>query len=175
MLVLTPDDCLYNIHRGSELPLELTDADGLDGTLQPTALSQRYLYGSAVDEILAVEDAAGDLLWGLADHEGTIRDIVDSTGTVVNHRTYDTFGNITAETAPATDFPQAFTGRPLDADTGLYNYRARWYDPTVGRFVSEDRSGSHGSDANLYRYAGNSPVIYVDPWGFRVGRRRCWG
>ncbi len=45
-------------------------------------MSQRYLYGNAVDEILAVEDAAGDVLWGLADHEGTIRDLVDSSSVV---------------------------------------------------------------------------------------------
>jgi len=102
---------------------------------------------------------------GLADHEGTIRDIVDSTGTVQEHRQYDTFGQIVSPANPTADFPQAFTGWPFDADTGLYNYRARWYDPAVGRFVSEDPSGFDGGDANLYRYAGNSPVIYVDPSG----------
>ncbi len=159
----TPDEYRYNIHRGSELALELTDADGLDGSGQSPALSQRYLYGSAVDEILAVEDAAGDVLWGLADHEGTIRDLVDSTVTRVEHRKYDSFGQITSPAPLTADFPFAFTGRPFDADTGLYNYRARWYDPAVGRFVSLDPSGFGGGDANLYRYAGNSPLVNVDP------------
>ena len=86
MLALTPDEFFYNIQRGSDLVLELTDADGLEGSGPSPALSQRNLYGSAVDEILAVEDAAGDVLWGLADHEGTIRDIVDSLGAVQEHR-----------------------------------------------------------------------------------------
>jgi RHS repeat-associated protein len=161
----SPDDWSYNIHRGDELALELTDADGLDGAGYSPELSQRYLYGSAVDEILAVEDAVDDVLWGLADHEGTIRDIVDSTGTVQEHRQYDTFGQIVSPANPTADFPQAFTGRPLDTDTGLYDYRARWYDPAVGRFVSEDPSGFAGGDANLYRYAGNSPLVNVDPSG----------
>ena len=145
--------------------MELTDADGLEGSGYSPELSQRYLYGSAVDEILAVEDAAGDVLWGLGDHERTIHDLVDSTGTVQEHRQYDTFGQIVSPANPTADFPQAFTGRPFDTDTSLYNYRARWYDPAVGRFVSEDPSGFVGGDANLYRYAGNSPLVNVDPSG----------
>jgi len=161
----TPEEYFYNIHRGDELALELTDADGLEGSGYSPELSQRYLYGSAVDEILAVEDAAGDVLWGLGDHERTIHDLVDSTGTVQEHRQYDTFGQIVSPANPTADFPQAFTGRPFDTDTSLYNYRARWYDPAVGRFVSEDPSGFVGGDANLYRYAGNSPLVNVDPSG----------
>ena len=107
------------IGQVDELTREVTDADGLDGSGYSPELSQRYLYGSTVDEILAVEDSAGDVLWGLADHEATIRDLVDSTGTVQEHRQYDTFGQITSPATPTPDFPFPFTGRPLDADTGV--------------------------------------------------------
>ncbi|GAG28854.1 unnamed protein product, partial [marine sediment metagenome] len=130
-------------------------------------LAHRYLYGPAVDQILAVEDGSGDILWGLAGHQGTIRDVVeyDGQGAVLDtHVQYDAFGGFTGATLPSVDFLFAFTGRPVDLETGLYDYRARWYDPEVGRFLTEDPAGL-SADANLYRYAGNSPVIYVDPSG----------
>jgi len=63
------------------------------------------------------------------------------------------------------DFLFAYTGRPLDPDTGLYDYRARWYDAQVGRFVSEDPLGFAAGDMNTYRYVGNSPLDYTDPTG----------
>jgi len=59
----------------------------------------------------------------------------------------------------------AYTVRPLDAETGLYDYRARWYDAEVGRFVSEDPLGFAAGDMNTYRYVGNSPLDYTDPSG----------
>jgi RHS repeat-associated protein len=57
-----------------------------------------------------------------------------------------------------------FTARELDSETGLIYLRNRYYDPTTARFVSEDPSG-HRAGVNLYRYAGNSPVNYTDPFG----------
>ncbi|MGB8688108.1 MAG: RHS repeat-associated core domain-containing protein, partial [Microcoleus sp.] len=57
------------------------------------------------------------------------------------------------------------TGRELDSETGNYYYNSRYYDPQVGRFISEDTIGFGGGDANLYRYVGNSPTNYTDPSG----------
>jgi len=48
-----------------------------------------------------------------------------------------------------------FTGREYDSETGLYFYRARYYDPAIGRFISEDPIGFQGGDLNLYAYIGN--------------------
>jgi RHS repeat-associated protein len=56
-------------------------------------------------------------------------------------------------------------GRELDRETGLYYYRARYYDPKVGRFISEDPIGFSAGDTNLYRYVGNNPTNYTDPTG----------
>ncbi len=155
----------YQVHRGDELALEFRDQDGLDGGAHDPDLAHRHLYGAAVDQVLAVENAADDVLWGLADHQGTIRDVVrhDGQSTVlVNHVEYDSFGNPVDGTAPIADFLFAFTGRPVDPETGLYDYRARWYDPEVGRFLSEDPAGLD-ADANLYRYCGNSTVKRAKP------------
>ncbi|HVT29148.1 MAG TPA: RHS repeat-associated core domain-containing protein [Lacipirellulaceae bacterium] len=64
-------------------------------------------------------------------------------------------------------FDEAFgyTGRWFDTATGLQNNLNRWYDPQTGRFLSEDPTGFAGGDANLYRYAGNSPTNATDPTG----------
>jgi RHS repeat-associated protein len=59
----------------------------------------------------------------------------------------------------------AFTGREWDPETGLYYYRARYYDPKIGRFISDDPIGLAGGDVNLYAYVGNRPLNLSDPFG----------
>ncbi len=61
-----------------------------------------------------------------------------------------------------------FTGRELE-ETGLYYYRARFYMPDLGRFISKDPIGFAGGDTNLYSYVGQNPVNFVDPSGLIVG------
>ena len=138
-------------------------------------LTHRYLWGPAVDQILADEAVTslatpGDVLWPLPDHLGTVRDLAeydDSTGvtTVTNHRTYDAFGRVVSETNAAIDHLFGFTGRALDESTGLQNNLNRWYDAGVGRWISQDPIGFEGGDANIYRYVGNGPTHATDPTG----------
>jgi RHS repeat-associated protein len=148
--------------RGNPL-LDFVDDDGPSGPHAPT-LAMRYLTGPAVDQVFAQEDASGRVSWLLADHLGTVRDLVDNSGTVVNHITYDSYGNVLAQTHPEIATRFLFTGREFDPETGLYYYRARYYDPKAGRFISMDpirfRAG-----ANLYRYVGNAPHLFTDPQG----------
>jgi RHS repeat-associated protein len=61
--------------------------------------------------------------------------------------------------------PFGFTARERDAESGLMFYRARYYDPKLGRFISEDPIGFEAGDLNLYRYVFNSPVLATDPTG----------
>jgi RHS repeat-associated protein len=153
--------------------LTLTDSDGLDSGDDP-AVTHRYLYGSATDMLLAVDAADGSTVyWALADHQGTVRDVLSAAGTLIEHRLFDSYGNLT-EATDAADNPVdpsalaiifTYTGRTWDNDAGLLNYRARWYDPTVGRFLSEDPTGFNAGDVNLHRYVGNSPTNLVDPSG----------
>jgi RHS repeat-associated protein len=78
--------------------------------------------------------------------------------------TYDSFGKLTASSGSLVNSFQ-YTARESDTETGLYYYRARYYDPTAGRFVSEDPIGFYGGDTNLYRYVWNSPTRFADPIG----------
>jgi RHS repeat-associated protein len=134
------------------------------------SLTNRYLHGPAVDQILADENAIGDVLWPLADNQGTVRDVAEhdaltDTTSIVKHLTYSAFGAITHDTAPTLTFLYAYTGREWDADAQLFYYRARWYDPHTGRFLSRDPLGFAAGDANDLRYVGNSPANFTDPSG----------
>jgi len=131
-------------------------------------LIHRYNHGPGVDEILSDQTANGTVNWALTDHQGTMRDIVSDAGVVLNHIEYDSFGIVTAESNPAVGMLFGFTGRERDTETGLQYNRARYYDPSVGRFISQDPSGFRGNDANLYRYAYNSPLIFLDPTGLQA-------
>jgi RHS repeat-associated protein len=127
--------------------------------------THRYLYGMETDQILADESAGGSVLWPLTDNLGTVRDLVDSNGVIQNRIGYDSFGKVRSQTNSSVGFRLGFTGRELDSETGNYYYNSRYYDPQVGRFISEDTIGFGGGDVNLYRYVGNSPTNYTDPSG----------
>jgi RHS repeat-associated protein len=66
--------------------------------------------------------------------------------------------------------PSPLTPHPCDAELGLYNYRAREYDPGAGRFLGEDPIGFGAGDANLYRYTGNGPTNATDALGLQAGK-----
>jgi len=65
-----------------------------------------------------------------------------------------------------------FTGREYDAESGLYYYRARMYNPAIGRFMQTDPVG-YGDGLNWYAYCGNNPLMFVDPWGL-CGQQSDW-
>ncbi|WP_310484914.1 polymorphic toxin-type HINT domain-containing protein, partial [Chamaesiphon sp. VAR_48_metabat_403] len=66
---------------------------------------------------------------------------------------------------PSVKFRYGYTGREQDKETGYYYYRARYYDPANGRFISVDPAGFGAGDTNLYRYVGNRSTMYTDPSG----------
>ena len=114
------------------------------------------------------------------DHQGSIVALTDSAGAVVESFTYDKhYGTIINHTKTIeTNNLYAYTGREFDTDE-LYYYRARYYDPQIQRFISEDPIGFASSDFNFYRYVENSPVNFVDPtglcsvWEWIVSPRDC--
>jgi RHS repeat-associated protein len=124
-----------------------------------------YLNGPGIDNKLRLTDsrlAATGPLYFLQDHLGSTTALTNSQGVAVSQISYDSFGNPTSS-ANLTRY--TYTGREFDSDTGLYYYRARWYDPKVGRFISEDPIGFGGGDVNIYAYAANNPANQSDPTG----------
>jgi RHS repeat-associated protein len=126
--------------------------------------THRYLYGTQVDQVLADETATATN-WFLADNQGTVKDVVDSNGTVIDHINYDSFGKVQSQSNAGYDLRFGYTGREQDGETGLDYYRARYYDASVGRFISEDPLGFEARDGNLTRYVLNNPVNGTDPSG----------
>jgi len=92
--------------------------------------------------------------------------MTDASQNVVNNYSYDAFGNIANQTEAITQ-PFKYVGQygVMAEPNGFYYMKARYYDPTVGRFISEDPKGFGGGDANLMTYVGNNPVTGVDPSG----------
>ena len=89
--------------------------------------------------------------------------LFNTTGSATHAYHYSPYGEAHSSSEP-THNPLRFAARELDAQTGLYYVRARWYDPFLGRFISEDPIGFAGG-INQYAYALNDPVNLSDPTG----------
>ena len=128
-----------------------------------TTTQAQYVHGPGIDEPLA-RVSGGQSVYYHADGLGSIVALSDSSQAVVQRYAYDTFGMVTSSNL---EFENAYTytGREWDKEIGLYYYRARYYDPMEGRFVSKDPIGFAGGDMNLYRYVQNNPINAVDPTG----------
>jgi RHS repeat-associated protein len=115
-----------------------------------------------VDEVFQRSDAAGPMSF-LTDALGSTVALTDSTGVSQAQYSYDPFGNTSPGGAGSTN-SFAYTGRELDA-AGLYFYRARYYNPSLQRFISEDPAQLQGGSSNFYAYAADAPTQFKDPSG----------
>lgn len=125
-------------------------------------ITARYTHNLTIDDPLGLEKG-GKLYAYHKDTLGSIRAITDSTQAIINTYSYDSFGNMT-QTGTLSQ-PYAYAGRELDKETGLYYYRARYYDPSIGRFIQRDPISFAGGDVNLYGYVQNNPINWIDPDG----------
>jgi RHS repeat-associated protein len=143
----------------------LHDGDEIVAELMGGTVTADVLRGPRIDEALSRSDAAGSLTI-VADGLGSAVALIDASGVVRTQYTYESFGSSSA-TGMASANPTQFTGREDDG-TGLYYYRARYYSPSLQRFISEDPTDFGGGDANLYAYVFNSPTNGTDPTGQAV-------
>lgn len=137
------------------------DGDDILEERLSTGSTIRYLHGPGIDRPLASVDGAGTISYYLADHLGSIVQTTNSSAVVTLTRQYDAYGN---QISGSTASGYAFTGREWDAETGLYYYRARYYDATLGRFLSPDPAGLLGG-VNPFVYVQNRPSVLDDPFG----------
>lgn len=100
----------------------------------------------------------------IEDHLGTPQEMVDSLGMLVWRSRCNAHGGKDFELGKDISCPFRFQGQYYDAESGLHYNMFRYYDPDIGRFISQDPIGLLGGN-NLYQYAPN-PIAWIDPWGW---------
>jgi RHS repeat-associated protein len=127
------------------------------------SVQTRFFYYPGVDQPYAMKTRAGAVYYYVRDEQGSVVGMVDAAGGVANRYRYNPWGEaVLVQEAVAN--PLRYGAREYDAETGLYFNRARYYDPSLGRFASEDPLGLEGG-VNKYAYVGNDPVDFLDPTG----------
>ena len=154
---------------GSATTSELWDTNGglpqlaLERDASNTVL-RSYIYGN---ERVSM-NSSGSAHYYLYDTQGSVANVTAAPGTTDWTYSYDPFGATRTQThndptAPAN--PMQYSGEMLDTTSGLYNLRARQYDATTGRFLSQDPLANADQTAGTYIYANDNPNIYNDPAG----------
>jgi RHS repeat-associated protein len=136
------------------------DGNDIVAEIGGAAVGATYLRSLAIDEPFVRQSATTEYYH--TDALGSALALSDQAGTVQTTYRYDPFGNTTM-TGSSTNLFQ-YTGRENDG-TGLYYYRARYYSPSLQRFLSEDPIGLAGGQLNLYGYVSNNPTTFTDATG----------
>jgi len=172
---------LYSGNQMIECYEDIPD-NGVGGT--PTT----YIYGPGTDNVIcSCISSANNPRFYFQDPLGSVIMLTDTySNSILQYYSYDAWGNVTVYDKNWTvqNYPDSrflFTGRDFDEETGLYHYRARAYDPTIGRFLQPDPIDFYGEDLDMYRYVWNAPTNYRDPSGLLLtdgsndpGNREAW-
>ncbi|MEW5743936.1 MAG: C1 family peptidase [Nitrospirota bacterium] len=138
----------------------LAEADGNN------VITRYYLHGMGLIAMVEPSAPADRVYCYHFDAIGSTVGMTDESQTMVNRYAYDEFGTV-ANQQETVYQPFTFVGQfgVMTEPNGYYYMRARYYDPQVGRFISEDPIGFDGGDINLYQYVGANPVNFTDPSG----------
>ncbi len=159
-------DTTFYIYDGEKPIIEIPSTGGLAGW---------NIYGKGIDEIAERGAYGADNAWHWLfcqqDGNGNVTHLTIATAAVEKYR-YDAFGKPTfynrwGDAISGTAFSNRFlfTGREYAPRFSIYEYRARAYNPKLGRFMSEDPKGFDAGDYNLFRYVHNDPLDLTDPMG----------
>jgi RHS repeat-associated protein len=147
------------VYRGGVVGFE-TDSGG--------TITLKYTWGPAADDLLAIEDNAGGHYYVVQDKLHSVRGLVRRDGTWIRSLSYLSYGGLgTDSSVGGPSLRYRWTGREYDSETGLYFFRARYYDPSVRRFVQEDPIG-YGGGGNVYAYGNGGPLEGRDPGGMEM-------
>jgi len=147
---------LRYIYSGSQLIAEVDSSN-------PTHAADIYRYYPGVDNPQSVKAVSGTYFYLSAIGTLGVAAVIDSTGKIKNRYRYNPWGGLEDSVETVSNVLK-FAGREYDPETHLYYNRARYYDPQLARFISEDPIGQNGG-ANQYAYAANNPIGSSDPSG----------
>ena len=134
----------------------------IEETSNGGAAVARYVQGLKIDQPLAMSRGGATSYYD-ADAPGSITSLSDASGALAQTYAFDSFGVQTGSSGSLTN-PFRYTAREFDNETTLYYYRARYYNPQIGRFLNEDPTSFRGG-INFYTYVRNGPITYTDPRG----------
>jgi len=127
-------------------------------------LLSRFIPGLGLDAHF-IDITGSDNVYLHTDRIGSVIAETNASGAVLNKFTYSPFG----ETSSISASNFGYTGQRYDSEIGLYNYKARYYSPSIGRFLQPDPLGYAAGDLNLYSYVGNDGLNSADPMGLEPG------
>jgi RHS repeat-associated protein len=155
---------LYQVAGATTTRFAYDGADVIAEYNASNALQRRFVHGPGTDEPLVWYEGAGttDRRFLHADERGSIVTVSNGSGSVTNVNRYDEYG----KPAPTNVGRFQYTGQKWIGEIGLYDYKARMYHPTLGRFLQSDPIG-YGAGMNMYAYVGGDPVNLVDPTGLK--------
>jgi RHS repeat-associated protein len=161
------DPFARRIYKSSSSGTSIFAYDG-DNLVEKTNSSgtavARYEDTQNIDEPLAMLRGGATSFYH-ADGLGSVTSLSNTAGSLAQTYQFDSFGKQTAASGSLTN-PFQYTAREFDSETSLYYYRARYYDPTNGRFISEDPIRLEGA-ANFYAFVSNDPIDHDDPSGLK--------
>ncbi|MEO6909147.1 MAG: RHS repeat-associated core domain-containing protein, partial [Abditibacteriaceae bacterium] len=139
--------------------MNLVQEQAANGTVKASFVRDGNIGG-----VLSMTNADGTFDYHY-DGNGNVVALTDSSQNIVAQYSYDAYGNLLSSSGSEADKnPFRFSSKYYDADTGLYDYGARHYDPTLGRWINRDPSGENGG-LNLYGFVYNNPVGLTDAFG----------
>jgi RHS repeat-associated protein len=153
----TPETILYTYDR-QYVVLETDENNNV---------KNRYVKGI---NYIAMIDTSSNINYYIFNSHGDVAMTVNQSEEIINQYFYDIFGNISLEIVNAYN-PIMYAGEFFDRESGLYYLRARYYNPYIGRFISEDSYWGEDNNPlsmNRYTYAHNNPIMFIDPSGHSV-------
>ena len=161
-LAYDPLGRLYSVTSGSTTTTFVYDGDRIAAEYDASGtLVQRYVYGGSGDDPIVWYEGSGfgasNRQYLLANQQGSIIDVTDSNGNALAVNQYHPYGLGSS----LNEGRFQFTGQAYIPEVGLYYYKARMYNPSLGRFMQTDPIG-YTSDLDLYAYVGNDPVDGTD-------------
>ena len=113
------------------------------------------------------QSAAGVVAWYGTDDQGSVRDLLSTAGTMLDHLTYSSYGQVLSESSPSTGDRYKYTGAEYQSDTQFTDNENRWYNTVTGRWLTTDPKGFAAGNANLCRCVTNDPTNLTDPSGLQ--------